>query len=296
MKIELPTLRSSRSRSRSQSRTGKSTGAVTPPSDTWFFEPSGDSTTLQFNTVNAGATPYRMSPLRDPLAQREYEIFDSILREREGPPPDSHTPTGLEVSKVQTPLVPVTPASEAWPHSEALTRPAMPAVLRINTIKVQHTDTWPIPTELIPAASDVPAASAAETPMSHSTACDTTATGCEDTAESDTNRTIENSQDSTEANSDASWLEDHKESNSGRAKIVCIDGVIGVGKTTLLDELESRGYHVFREDLDSWQGILELFYRHPERWSQKNFEGRSFGTAITQPSQPTRATRNQCIG
>ena len=40
-----------------------------------------------------------------------------------------------------------------------------------------------------------------------------------------------------------------------------------MGKTTLLDELESRGYRAFGEDLDNWQEVLELFDQSPKRWT-----------------------------
>jgi len=48
--------------------------------------------------------------------------------------------------------------------------------------------------------------------------------------------------------------------------ICCIDGNIGAGKTTVLDELEKRGYYVFRENIDSWS-FLNKFYSNQKRWA-----------------------------
>jgi deoxyadenosine/deoxycytidine kinase len=49
-------------------------------------------------------------------------------------------------------------------------------------------------------------------------------------------------------------------------KICCIDGNIGAGKSTVLNELKSRGYLVFEEDLDNWGTLLEKCYSDPKRW------------------------------
>lgn len=49
-------------------------------------------------------------------------------------------------------------------------------------------------------------------------------------------------------------------------KIVCIDGNIGAGKSTLLEELENRGYYVFKEDISKWGALLDKFYTDPKRW------------------------------
>lgn len=51
-----------------------------------------------------------------------------------------------------------------------------------------------------------------------------------------------------------------------KPKIFCIDGNIGSGKSTILDELKRRGYVVFKEKLEEWLPILGLFYEDPKRW------------------------------
>ena len=49
--------------------------------------------------------------------------------------------------------------------------------------------------------------------------------------------------------------------------VCCIDGNIGAGKSSVLYELERRGYDVFREDMSKWGWCLENYYANPERWS-----------------------------
>lgn len=49
--------------------------------------------------------------------------------------------------------------------------------------------------------------------------------------------------------------------------ICCIDGNIGAGKSTVLDEIENRGFYVFRENIEKWKWCLENFYRDPQRWA-----------------------------
>jgi deoxyadenosine/deoxycytidine kinase len=49
--------------------------------------------------------------------------------------------------------------------------------------------------------------------------------------------------------------------------IICIDGNIGVGKSTLLNELGKRGYTIIKEDLDSWRWCLDNYYSNQHRWS-----------------------------
>jgi len=50
-------------------------------------------------------------------------------------------------------------------------------------------------------------------------------------------------------------------------KIYCIDGNIGVGKSTLLEELRSRGYKIFTEDLAEWEWCLANYYVDGVRWA-----------------------------
>lgn len=49
--------------------------------------------------------------------------------------------------------------------------------------------------------------------------------------------------------------------------IISIDGALGVGKTTLLKELEKKGYNVIYEDLDSWKEYLEKFYENKNKYA-----------------------------
>lgn len=49
---------------------------------------------------------------------------------------------------------------------------------------------------------------------------------------------------------------------------VCvIDGNIGAGKSTALNELARRGYRTISEDVDNWKPYLERFYADKRRWS-----------------------------
>lgn len=48
---------------------------------------------------------------------------------------------------------------------------------------------------------------------------------------------------------------------------VSIEGIIGCGKTTLLDQLEARGFRVIREDIREWTELLNLFYQDQKRWA-----------------------------
>lgn len=48
--------------------------------------------------------------------------------------------------------------------------------------------------------------------------------------------------------------------------ICCIDGNISAGKSSVLSEIERRGYYVFKEDIDSWKWALDNYYNDPERW------------------------------
>ena len=55
--------------------------------------------------------------------------------------------------------------------------------------------------------------------------------------------------------------------NRRRPIICCIDGNIGVGKCTILGELSSKGYIVFKEDVESWKSLLTLYYNDRKRWA-----------------------------
>lgn len=50
--------------------------------------------------------------------------------------------------------------------------------------------------------------------------------------------------------------------------LICINGNIASGKSTLLRSLEKRGHRVVLEGLDrgQWGNILELYYRDPQRY------------------------------
>jgi deoxyadenosine/deoxycytidine kinase len=45
---------------------------------------------------------------------------------------------------------------------------------------------------------------------------------------------------------------------------IIVDGNIGSGKTTQLNQLDKKGFKVNREPVDKWP--LELYYSDPERW------------------------------
>lgn len=47
--------------------------------------------------------------------------------------------------------------------------------------------------------------------------------------------------------------------------IVCIDGNIGAGKSTVLNKLRELGYKTYKERIEKWN--LDEFYRNPEEWS-----------------------------
>ena len=49
-------------------------------------------------------------------------------------------------------------------------------------------------------------------------------------------------------------------------QVVVVDGLIGVGKTTVLRNLEERGYPVIYEPVDRWANLLKLFYEDQARW------------------------------
>jgi deoxyadenosine/deoxycytidine kinase len=49
--------------------------------------------------------------------------------------------------------------------------------------------------------------------------------------------------------------------------IICIEGNIGAGKSTVLNVLKKRGYTVYEENLNSWGDILSKFYIEPARWT-----------------------------
>jgi deoxyadenosine/deoxycytidine kinase len=49
--------------------------------------------------------------------------------------------------------------------------------------------------------------------------------------------------------------------------IISIDGALGVGKTTVLQELEKCGFDVVYEDLESWKEYLDKFYEDKFRYA-----------------------------
>ena len=56
-----------------------------------------------------------------------------------------------------------------------------------------------------------------------------------------------------------------KERQHAQKQIICIDGNIGAGKSTVLNEIKKK-YPVYVEDIAGW-GFLDEFYRDPSRWS-----------------------------
>jgi deoxyadenosine/deoxycytidine kinase len=49
--------------------------------------------------------------------------------------------------------------------------------------------------------------------------------------------------------------------------IVSVEGNIGAGKSSLLEELEIRGLNTFKEPLDEWKEWLDRFYTDRNRWA-----------------------------
>jgi deoxyadenosine/deoxycytidine kinase len=49
--------------------------------------------------------------------------------------------------------------------------------------------------------------------------------------------------------------------------IISIDGPIGSGKSTTLNELRKLGYKCFTQNLEEWDPYLKLFYENPTRWA-----------------------------
>lgn len=47
--------------------------------------------------------------------------------------------------------------------------------------------------------------------------------------------------------------------------VISIEGGIAIGKSTLCEKLEECGYKVFKEGLDEWGDVLDLFYKDPKR-------------------------------
>ena len=50
-------------------------------------------------------------------------------------------------------------------------------------------------------------------------------------------------------------------------KIICIEGNIGAGKSSVLQELLKRGYTVVPEPVETWSHIFPLFVKHPQRYA-----------------------------
>ena len=49
--------------------------------------------------------------------------------------------------------------------------------------------------------------------------------------------------------------------------IVSIDGNIGAGKSSIIENLNNRGYVSFPENLNYWGNLLDMFYDDPHRWA-----------------------------
>ena len=49
------------------------------------------------------------------------------------------------------------------------------------------------------------------------------------------------------------------ENQESVGKILCIDGNIGAGKSSILVELKDMGYYVFPEDMKGWGSFLDNF-------------------------------------
>lgn len=48
--------------------------------------------------------------------------------------------------------------------------------------------------------------------------------------------------------------------------IISVEGIMGAGKTSLLDKLEKLGYKVYKERVNEWY-FLEKFYKDPKRYA-----------------------------
>ena len=77
--------------------------------------------------------------------------------------------------------------------------------------------------------------------------------------------------------------------------ICVIEGNIGAGKSSLLNELARRGYSVFKESLNDWKPFLDLFYADPKRWGftlqlviMKSLKDREREMARLQATDPYR--------
>jgi deoxyadenosine/deoxycytidine kinase len=49
--------------------------------------------------------------------------------------------------------------------------------------------------------------------------------------------------------------------------LISIEGNIGAGKSSLLEELRARGYRTYPEPVDEWQEWLQRFYENKNRWA-----------------------------
>lgn len=54
--------------------------------------------------------------------------------------------------------------------------------------------------------------------------------------------------------------------SSGRPRLVFIEGNIGVGKSTVLDHLKSRGWTILKENVEDWR-FLTKRYTDPQRYT-----------------------------
>ena len=50
-------------------------------------------------------------------------------------------------------------------------------------------------------------------------------------------------------------------------RLICIEGNIGAGKSTVLARLKLRGYTVVPEPVESWSHIFPLFVKNPKRYA-----------------------------
>jgi deoxyadenosine/deoxycytidine kinase len=51
-----------------------------------------------------------------------------------------------------------------------------------------------------------------------------------------------------------------------KPQIICIDGNIGVGKSSIIEKLKNLGFVSFHENLEYWGSLLDMFYENPQRW------------------------------
>lgn len=81
-----------------------------------------------------------------------------------------------------------------------------------------------------------------------------------------------------------------------QTKVVVVSGVIGIGKSTLLDQLQTRGYGVLPERVEYWreQNWLKSFYQNPER-EALSFQLLVYDTGIEQVEEALKQPHDKRV-